>query len=219
MSRRHGRCALRHGRRDGEASRTGVESVLCARLERYAKTAAAMATKSSFPAAAKYAVRSGKAPQESANQASLWNRPRASSRLYATTMNPPIRTKAPIHGSNADRPGEADRDSTRNRCDRESHEHRARDPRLQRPPVELVQRVRADPHGQEESGDRGEEAVPCEGGGQRCADGDVAQMPGRVGQVEQRDVVPPAPGGESVERGTACLSLHGRPTSRSRHRG
>ena len=88
---------------------------------------------------------------------------------------------------------------------------RARDPRPQRPPVELVERVRADPDGEEERGERRQEAVPGERGSERGADRDVAQVPGRVRRVEERDVVAPAAGRERVERGAACLSRHALP--------
>ena len=98
----------------------------------------------------------------------------------------------------------ADADSRRRgeRRGRERHEHIRADPCLQRSPAQLVERVRRDAHPEEERQQRQPEDARPPTRGDRCADGDVREMPCRVRRVQQRDVVTPAAGCKRVERGT-----------------
>ena len=127
-------------------------------------------------------------------------------------MNAPTSDERGDPRVDRERSDDADRDGARDRDDGERDEQRARDPRPERPAVQLVERVRADTDREEEGGQRGEEPVPGEGRGERGADGDVAQVPRRVGRVEERDVVAPASRRERVEGRAARLSLHACPT-------
>ena len=73
------------------------KSVRWARLTRRAAAAAASAARRTRSAEAKYAVRTGNAPQAAPNQRSEWNAPPKSSRLYATAANAPNATKSSSH--------------------------------------------------------------------------------------------------------------------------
>ena len=71
----------------------------------------------------------------------------------------------------------------------------------------------ADSDRKEEGQQRRTEPVDVERRRERSADRDVAEMPGRVWKVEQRDVVAPAAWGEGVEAwARALVSCHGAPT-------
>ena len=89
-------------------------------------------------------------------------------------------------------PDDADRAGAPDGDPGERDEHPVGDLRAQRPPVQLVEGVRADPDGEGERGDGGAEPVPGDDRRQAAADDDVGQMPGRVGRMQQRHVVPPA---------------------------
>ncbi len=91
----------------------------------------------------------------------------------------------------------------------------ARDGGAQRPAVQLVEAVRGDADGEAERRQRRHQPAAVERRGEGGADRDVRQVPGRVGQVQERDVVAPAAGCERVERGRA-LSPHAGPRARSR---
>src|SRR5207248_8387554 len=105
--------------------------------------------------------------------------------------------------------GDGDRNPDRGgACERaggEDDEDRRRDPRPERTAVQLVESVRADAEAEEEGRHRQREPCSLDVRGEGRADDDVAQVPGRVRQVEQRHVVAPAAGSERVEGGT-CLA-------------
>ena len=95
-------------------------------------------------------------------------------------------------------PDDADRAGAQDRDTRERDEHPIGDLGAQRSPVQLVEGVGTDPDGEGERGDGGAEPFPGDDGRQAAADDDVRQMPGRVGRMEQRHVVPPAAALERV---------------------
>ena len=66
-----------------------------------------------------------------------------------------------------------------------------RDRRPQRPPVELVERVRAHTHREREREHRQRQATPRDGRRETAADHDVREMPRRVREMQQGHVVPP----------------------------
>ena len=70
-------------------------------------------------------------------------------------------------------------------------EEPAGDRGAQRPAVELVEGVGAHPHGEEEGEEGGCEAAAVEVGREGCADGDVREVPQRVGRVKQDPPVGP----------------------------
>ena len=78
--------------------RTGVESTRCAAEIAAHPAATRIASTRIVPVCAKYAVSAGNAPHARANQTSEWNAPPNSSRLYATTRNPPTPMNAHSHG-------------------------------------------------------------------------------------------------------------------------
>ena len=59
-------------------------------------------------------------------------------------------------------------------------------------PLQLVERVGGDTDRQRKRAERGDQAAGVNLRRGRGAKGDVAQMPGRVGRVQQRDEVAPA---------------------------
>ena len=70
------------------------------------------------------------------------------------------------------------------------------------------------PTAKKECGQRGDRAFRSDSSGrQRRPDDDVAEMPRRVGRMQQREVVAPAARSERVEGGTGQISSHGRPRS------
>jgi hypothetical protein len=81
----------------------------------------------------------------------------------------------------------------------EHHERGAREVRAQRPPVELVQRVRTHAHGKKERAQAGGRATGVNVWRHGGTDRDVAKMPGGVGRVKQCDQIAPATGPQSVE--------------------
>ena len=96
-------------------------------------------------------------------------------------------------------------------CERD--EDRGRNPRLKRVAIQLVEGVRADSEAEEE-GKHGEgKPSGRHVWGETGPDDDVAQVPARVGQVEERHVVAPAAGGERVEGGTGFAAHIRRPQS------
>ncbi len=150
------------------------------------------------PAHAAYPVRTGKAPHASANHRSEWKRPPSSSRLYAGTMKAPAATKTSSSGSKVERDRDSDRARGRHRHERQRDQHAARDLRSQRPPVQLVERVRPDPHCQRESEHGEAQSTPRDDGCKAAADDDVREMPRGVGRMQQRHVVAPAARRECV---------------------
>ena len=109
---------------------------------------------------------------------------------------------APNGNEDAERGGAADR------TDGEGDEHPRRDPRPQRTPGQLVQRVRADAHREEERDEGQTHDAGVEMRGDRGADRDVREMPQRVRRVQQRDVVAPAAALQRVERRPYLLRPH-----------
>ena len=85
--------------------------------------------------------------------------------------------------------------------DRERDESCGRDARPQRPAVQFVERVRGDPHREEERRDSPHHAVRVEVRREGGAHRDVREVPERVRRVEQRDVVAPAASAERVPGG------------------
>jgi hypothetical protein len=80
-------------------------------------------------------------------------------------------------------------------------------------PVQLVQRVGRDPDGQEEGAERRPQAHRMKLGRGRGAQRHVAQVPGRVRRVEERDEVAPSSAAKRVERGPIGDLIHrGDPT-------
>ena len=96
---------------------------------------------------------SGNAPQASANQRSVWNAAAEQLEVVGEDEERP----GCDEGEQPERPREggpdADRGSGGDGHDREADEHARRDLRRERPPVQLVERVRADPE-REEEGER-----------------------------------------------------------------
>ena len=173
--------------------RTRVERGRCARLSAKAKSAPNSAARLIVPDAAKNPVRTGNEPQESANHQSVWKRLSKSSRLYASTRKEPTTTNAAIHGSTTAAPSNPDSDRERERGSTQGDEHRVGYLRLQRPTLELVERVCADADGEEEGRQGREQAGEREGGGEGSSDRDEGEMPGRIGKMEERDVVAQPP--------------------------
>ena len=93
---------------------------------------------------------------------------------------------AQIHGVTPRRAVDPERDGSRQPDDGEPHSTAVGDARAERPPVELVERVRGHPHRQEERA-RSSRATTRRArlGGERRADRDVGQVPQRVRRVEQ----------------------------------
>ena len=99
----------------------------------------------------------------------------------------------------ADCAQDADPDRSGDRHRRQGDQRAARDSRLQRPPHQFVEGVRADPDSEEEGAEQQPELRPVEPGGDRGSDRDIAQVPDRVRRVEERDVVAPSAGAQGVE--------------------
>ena len=76
--------------------------------------------------------------------------------------------------------------------DGHGHQHRRRDPGLQRAAVQLVERMRGQADGEEERDQRGQQAGKADLRGERGADDHVGQVPGRVRRMQQRPPVPPS---------------------------
>ncbi|HEY2318730.1 MAG TPA: hypothetical protein VGH67_10545 [Solirubrobacteraceae bacterium] len=68
--------------------------------------------------------------------------------------------------------------------------------------MQLVEGMGADPDGQEEGGERRAETVGMDDRRRRRAQCDVAEMPGGIGRVQERDQVTPA---------ARCQGVEGRP--------
>ena len=111
----------------------------------------------------------------------------------------------------AGRHGKPDRAGRRDREDRERDENGPGDPGAKRPSVQLVERVRADAHGEQERERRPAEQAPFQLRRERRADRDIGEVPERVRRVEQRHVVAPAAGRERVERGPRAAAHARRP--------
>ena len=95
----------------------------------------------------------------------------------------------------------------------------ARDGGAQRPAVQLVQAVRGDAHRQPERGQRRHQPAGVELRGEGRADRDVGQVPGRVRQVQERDVVAPAAGARARRRPAGrSARTAAAPDARSRRR-
>src|SRR5918995_5178177 len=84
--------------------RTGVDSVRCAAEIAAHAPAASTASTRTTAVCAKYAVRTGNAPQASANHRSECTTPPNSSMLYATTRNAPATMNAHSHGETSNTP-------------------------------------------------------------------------------------------------------------------
>ncbi len=91
---------------------------------------------------------------------------------------------------------------------------RSESPGPERVAVELVERVRRDPDRQEERTERRPQARRVELGRRRGAERHVAQMPGRVRGMKDRDDVAPSARGQGVERGRARGRPLGAPSRR-----
>ncbi len=187
--------------------RTCVERCRCARLRNAANAAASRASGRTVSAAPTYAVRTGKAPQASANQRSEWKRPPKSSRLYATTMNVPKTTNGSsngVHAKAAARPMaaappiDAVASATRTRLGIAVRSGRPLSSSSACAPTPSARKNAARPQSSRWTGRVGASAAPID---------DIGQMPERVGRVEQGDVVAPAAGLERVER-RALLDFH-----------
>jgi hypothetical protein len=95
--------------------------------------------------------------------------------------------------------GDPDRDGTCQSDGRGPDECPARQLRSERPPVQLVECVRADADAEEEGPERSKETVEVNGRCRGGAERDVAEMPRRVRRVQQRDGVPPPAGAKRIE--------------------
>ena len=73
-----------------------------------------------------------------------------------------------------------------------SDQRAPREPGAERPAVQLVHRVGADPDGEEEGGDRRHQPAGVDMGRHRRPDRHVADVPERVGRVQNGDQVAPA---------------------------
>ena len=174
-------------------SLTCVESTRCAWLARTANAAAATASHRTVCVWAKYAVRAGNAPQSSANAGEL-----EVVRDDGRRADGDEREQPPVLARCNDDP---DRDRTANREGGRGGEHSRGDSRLEWASVQLVQRVRADSHREQECEHGQAEQPPAEVRCERSADRNVRQMPERVRRMQQRHVIAPAAGCERVERG------------------
>ncbi len=99
-----------------------------------------------------------------------------------------------------DRADDTDGGRTGNRRSGESRKQRARDLRPQRSPVQLVEGMCSDADREEERDECRAKAGDGELGSERRADDDIAQMPGRVREMQDGQVVAPAARCERVER-------------------
>lgn len=97
--------------------------------------------------------------------------------------------------------GDSDCDGAGQAGGRGPDERSARELRPEWAAVQLVERVRADADTEEESAECRKEAVEVDGGRRGRTERDVAEMPRRVGRVEQRDGVPPPAGAKRIEGG------------------
>ena len=104
-------------------------------------------------------------------------------------------------GRDLDHAVDAERDGAREPRDGHGDEHGARDSRAERTPVQLVERVRREPHRQEERQQGLPQPSQLHVGGERGTDHDVGEMPQRVRGVQQGPPVPPPAGRHRVEGG------------------
>ena len=130
------------------------------------------------------------------------------------------RHEAHRHRRRADDP---DRHRPCQRHSGQADEHAVGQLRAQWSAVELVQRVRAHSHPEEERREGRRQSIAVELWRRDRPEGDVAQMPGRVRRVQQRDDVrdlaaPDRVEGRSLRPGDHALSPGSR-TSRRRRRG
>ena len=93
----------------------------------------------------------------------------------------------------------ADDDGAREAGDGERDQHRSAERGAQGAAVQLVERVGADPDGQEERGEREREPRVAEVRREPGPDRDVREVPECVGRMQERDVVAPAAALERVE--------------------
>ena len=107
-------------------------------------------------------------------------------------------------GGDEEDPGDADRQRPAEAADGESDQAAVGEPGPQRPAVELVERVGADADREEEGGDRRRQPAGVDLRRRRGPDRDVADVPERVGRVQDRDQVPPAAGAQGVEGGAGA---------------
>src|SRR6476646_1562114 len=110
----------------------------------------------------------------------------------------------------AQRYGDADPCCGGKRGDGEHDECPCRDPGRERSAVELVERMRADAHAEEEREECESEHSGSPLRSQRRADCDVRQMPQRVRRVQKRDVVAPPTRREGIEGRSDVAPGHAR---------
>jgi hypothetical protein len=101
------------------------------------------------------------------------------------------------HGENADDP---DRDRPDEAREGESDKEPVGQFGPERAAVQLVESVSGDANGEQKSGEGGDEPIDVNRGGRGGPERDVAEVPGGVGRMEQRDEVAPAAGAQRVER-------------------
>ena len=158
------------------------------------------------PATAAYPQMTGKPPQASPNQTSEWKRPLEQLEVVGEDEEQADRHQRDEPESERERADDADRARRSDRRGCEGHQGRARNRGTERSAPQLVECMRADPHGERERGDDGAEPLPGDLVREAAADHDVRQMPGGVGRMQQRDVVAPAaplqrvPGGPRTRR-------------------
>ena len=99
-----------------------------------------------------------------------------------------------------DRAVDAEHDGTPDRDGAQPDERAVGDPRLQRVPFQLVERVRSDSDREEKRGERDQQPVDLEVRREGGSDHDVREMPQRVRRMQQRQVVAPAARLERIER-------------------
>ena len=121
-----------------------------------------------------------------------------------------------------DQAGQSDRDRAHEPNGGQRDERAVGEPCCQWSAVQLVQRVRAHPNPEEKRSERRRETVPVQHGSGGRTQGDIAQVPGRVRRVQERDDVAPATRSQRVERRALKLRgghRHEPPTSPRRRRG
>ena len=115
-------------------------------------------------------------------------------------MKPPKATNAASHGHHAIAAATPIPTAAAIETTASPQRTRIGDPGRERPAAELVQRVRTDAEREREGGERRAEPARKPDRRDRRADDDVAQMPERVGDMEQRHVVAPAARAQGVPR-------------------